>query len=56
MNLTEAHHLIDGAWLAGEASKDVVDPGNGSIVGHVSWGSADDAAPEADAAAAGFVC
>ena len=54
MNLTEAHHLIDGAWLAGEASKDVVDPGDGSVVGHVSWGSADDAARAADAAAAAF--
>lgn len=54
MNLKSAQHLINGAWYSTDASKDVIDPGNGSTVGEVAWGSAEDAAKATDAAAEAF--
>lgn len=54
MNLKEARHLINGTWYAGDHAKDVIDPGNGTTVGQVSWGTATDATAAADAAAGAF--
>lgn len=54
MNLKEAQHLVNGTWYAGDETKEVIDPGNGDVVGQVSWGSAADATAAADAAAAAF--
>ena len=55
MNLKSAQHLINGTWHSSNSSKDVVDPGNGAIIGEVAWGSATDATRAADAAAEAFV-
>ena len=54
MNLKSAEHLINGTWHSGRTSKDVTDPGNGSTVGEVTWGTAEDAMKAADAAADAF--
>jgi succinate-semialdehyde dehydrogenase / glutarate-semialdehyde dehydrogenase len=44
--------LVDGAWRSTESSLPVHNPADGSVVGHVDWGSAEDASAAADAAAA----
>ena len=49
-----AHSLIDGIWEAGEERRDVLDPGDRSVVGTVSWTDAASARRAADAAAAAF--
>ncbi|MFJ4171165.1 NAD-dependent succinate-semialdehyde dehydrogenase [Paenarthrobacter sp. NPDC089714] len=54
MNLKSAQHLINGTWHSAATSKDVKDPGNGSTVGEVTWGGAEDATRAADAAAEAF--
>ena len=54
MNLKSARHLINGTWHSSGTFKDVTDPGNGSTVGEVAWGTADDAGKAADAAAEAF--
>ena len=54
VNLKSARHLVNGAWNSAEDSKDVIDPGNGLIVGEVAWGTAEDAVRAADAAADAF--
>lgn len=54
MNLKSARHLVNGTWHTAGSSKDVTDPGNGSTIGEVAWGTADDATAAADAAAAAF--
>lgn len=51
--MTEAKHLIGGQW-EGTATKEVLDPGDGSLVGTVAWGSAEDASRACDAASAAF--
>ena len=43
MNLKSAQHLVNGTWHATGTSKHVTDPGNGSTVGEVVWGTAGDA-------------
>lgn len=54
MNLKSAQHLINGSWHSAGTFKDVTDPGNGSTVGEVAWGTAEDASKAADAAAEAF--
>ncbi|MDQ0770386.1 succinate-semialdehyde dehydrogenase/glutarate-semialdehyde dehydrogenase [Pseudarthrobacter defluvii] len=54
MNLKSARHLVNGTWHAAGTTKDVIDPGNGSTVGEVAWGGAEDATIAADAAAEAF--
>jgi succinate-semialdehyde dehydrogenase/glutarate-semialdehyde dehydrogenase len=54
VNLKSARHLVNGTWYSAGNSKDVTDPGNGSTVGEVAWGTAEDAAKAADAAAESF--
>jgi succinate-semialdehyde dehydrogenase/glutarate-semialdehyde dehydrogenase len=54
VNLKSAQHLINGNWHSSAASKDVLDPGNGTTVGEVAWGTAEDATKAADAAADAF--
>ncbi|MDF9276227.1 NAD-dependent succinate-semialdehyde dehydrogenase [Arthrobacter sp. EH-1B-1] len=54
MNLKEAQHLVNGTWYGSDETKDVIDPGNGAVIGQVAWGSAQDAEAAADAAAAAF--
>ncbi|HEY9355762.1 MAG TPA: aldehyde dehydrogenase family protein, partial [Arthrobacter sp.] len=54
MNLKSARHLVNGTWHTAGSSKDVTDPGNGSTIGEVAWGTADDATKAADAAADAF--
>ncbi|MBD1591700.1 NAD-dependent succinate-semialdehyde dehydrogenase [Arthrobacter sp. S1_S22] len=54
MNLKSAQHLINGTWHATGTSKTVTDPGNGSTVGEMAWGTAADATQAADAAAEAF--
>jgi succinate-semialdehyde dehydrogenase/glutarate-semialdehyde dehydrogenase len=54
VNLKSAQHLINGTWHSAGTFKDVTDPGNGSTVGEVAWGTAEDAGKAADAAAEAF--
>lgn len=54
MNLKSARHLINGTWHTSGTAKDVIDPGNGTTVGEVAWGTADDATKAAGAAAEAF--
>jgi succinate-semialdehyde dehydrogenase/glutarate-semialdehyde dehydrogenase len=54
VNLKSAHHLVNGSWHSAGTSKDVTDPGNGSTVGEVAWGTAEDATKAADSAAEAF--
>ncbi|MGG6381299.1 NAD-dependent succinate-semialdehyde dehydrogenase [Paenarthrobacter sp. NEAU-H11] len=54
MNLKSAQHLINGTWHTAGTAKDVTDPGNGSTVGEVAWGTGKDATKAADAAAEAF--
>ncbi|MGN6442341.1 MAG: aldehyde dehydrogenase family protein, partial [Arthrobacter sp.] len=54
MNLKSARHLVNGSWHTAGSAKDVTDPGNGSTVGEVAWGTAGDATKAADAAAEAF--
>ncbi len=54
MNLKSARHLVNGSWHSAGTAKDVTDPGNGSTVGEVAWGTAADATTAADAAAEAF--
>jgi succinate-semialdehyde dehydrogenase/glutarate-semialdehyde dehydrogenase len=49
-----ASQLIDGRWVDGESVRDVVDPGNGELVGTLTWGTAQDAVNAADSAARAF--
>jgi succinate-semialdehyde dehydrogenase/glutarate-semialdehyde dehydrogenase len=44
--------LIDGRWLTPAENLAVTDPADGSLVGHIGWGTAKDAVQAADAAAA----
>ena len=52
MNLKSAQHLVNGTWHTAGTAKDVSDPGNGSTVGEVAWGTGKDATKAADAAVA----
>jgi succinate-semialdehyde dehydrogenase / glutarate-semialdehyde dehydrogenase len=54
VNLKSARHLVNGSWHSAGTAKDVTDPGNGSTVGEVAWGTAADATTAADAAADAF--
>jgi succinate-semialdehyde dehydrogenase/glutarate-semialdehyde dehydrogenase len=49
-----ADALIDGVWESGDGSRDVVDPGDRSLVGTVAWSDASSARRAADAAARAF--
>jgi succinate-semialdehyde dehydrogenase/glutarate-semialdehyde dehydrogenase len=46
--------LIDGEWRTDGTPYEVTDPADGSLVGEVSSGTADDAQAAADAAAHAF--
>lgn len=46
--------LIDGIWETPDATYDVTDPADGSLVGTVGWGTPADARRAADAAARAF--
>jgi len=46
--------LIDGVWESREEVHEVTDPANGSRIGTIDWGTADDAVRAADAAAKAF--
>ena len=46
--------LIDGKWLSPADQLEVTNPADGSLVGHIGWGTAEDAALAADAAASAF--
>lgn len=46
--------LIDGEWLSSADQLEVTNPADGSLVGHLGWGTAKDATLAADAAASAF--
>lgn len=49
-----ASHLIAGQWQEGDQRQDVIDPGNGHLVGTCAWGGVAEAERATDAAAHAF--